>query len=56
MDVETVQNIRKMETLVVNLMWTDKIKRIVGEMFMIARLILISKIDFIQPMKISTSF
>ena len=49
------ENIWKMETSVVDLMWTSKMKKVGAEMFMIAGMILISKISFIQPMKISTS-
>ena len=53
---ENVVKYQMMKTLVVDLMWTDKIQRqkVGGEMFMIAGIILISKISFIQPMKIST--
>ena len=42
--------------LVVDLMRTDEMQKVDGEMFMIAGMILISKIGFTQPMKISTSF
>ena len=64
MGVETVKNIQKMETLVVDLMWKDKMQMQKvykmrfdgGEMFMLTGMILISKIGFIHPMKISTSF
>ena len=64
MGVEAVKNFQKMETLVVDLMWKDKMQmqkvykmRIDGgEMFMLTGMILISKIGFIHPMKISTSF
>ena len=44
MGVETVENFRKMETLVVDLTWTGEMQKADGEMFMIAGKILISKI------------
>ena len=64
MGVETVKNFQKMETLVVDLMWKDKMQMQKvykmqidgGEMFVLTGMILISKIGFIYPMKISTSF
>lgn len=64
MGVETIKNFQKMETLVVDLMWTEKIQMQKvykmqidsREMFMITGMMLISKIGFIHPMNTSTSF